>query len=230
MTDYQELMAKQGRMAGWRDMDAEFWPHYEAVRKETMLSVERLFHLYKVARYIAHADIPGDIVECGVWRGGAMALVARVLLAERAARYIHLYDTFAGHPKPGAEHNNSLFGGVGAQEWREGWAASPREVAERNMLDAGQSYDNFMLYVGQVEHADVATHTLALAHIDIDWYEAIVAILPRLWDCLSPGGVLIVDDYGHYDGQKKAVDEFFADKPVLLHRIDYSCRSIQKVR
>ena len=99
-------------------MDLDFAPIYNAVRFFTMTLVERMFDLYKSVEYIVRAGIPGDIVECGVWRGGSMMLVAKTLqLLGDTSRGLWLYDTFEGHPKP-SEDEVDLWGHRAADDWR----------------------------------------------------------------------------------------------------------------
>ena len=70
---------------------------------------------------------------------------------------------------------------------------------------------------------------IALLRLDTDWYESTHHELVHLYPQLERGGVLIVDDYGHFAGARKAVDEYFADDPILLSRIDYTGRMAVKV-
>jgi len=97
-------MAQQSLMAGLRDLDPKFEEIYLACKSFTMTSIERLYALYKAVEYVVKADVAGDFVECGVWRGGSMMLVAHTLnsLDDRRRR-IHLFDTYEKHPKPNAE-------------------------------------------------------------------------------------------------------------------------------
>jgi len=95
--------AKLSHRAKYADMDEAFWPIYDKVHEFTMTSVERLFDLYKSVEYVVKAGIPGDIIECGVWRGGSMMLVAHTLIGLRANnRVLQLFDTFRGYPIPRA--------------------------------------------------------------------------------------------------------------------------------
>ena len=236
--DYQALMDYQDKSANFRDMDEAFWPLYEQVKGFTMTSTQRLFDLYKTVEYIAKANIPGSIVECGVWQGGSMMLAALTLLKENQTdRGIYLFDTFEGHPQPLAEHNNDIFGGNGNREWFPGQAKADVSTVTKNMRSTGYPMDNIHLYIGLVEQwlpkidrfikPKDAPH--AIVRLDTDWYETVKIELEILWPRITLGGFLIIDDYGHYFGQRKAVDEYFANRPVKLTRIDYSCRVIQKI-
>jgi hypothetical protein len=84
-------------LSQYQDLDPEFLGIYKRCQPATMTSVERMYALYKAVEYVVDAGIPGDFVECGVWRGGSVMLMAATLLAKGVTdRKIHLYDTFEG--------------------------------------------------------------------------------------------------------------------------------------
>jgi hypothetical protein len=233
--DYQALMRAQHERAGNADMDAEFFPLYEAARQFSMTSIERLYDLYKSVEYVVRAEIPGGIVECGVWKGGSMMMAALTLLKLGATdRELVLYDTFEGHPpvEP-IQGNTDIFGGDGAKEWQPAWAKVSLEEVAENMRLTGYPIERIGLVKGMVEDTLPATaeslKCIAIARLDTDWYAPAKVELEALWPRLSKGGLLIIDDYGHYKGQRQAVDEYFAGKPVKLTRIDYSCRIAQRI-
>lgn len=212
------------------DMDAEFWALHQQVAPYTMTSPERLFALRDAALYIQREHIPGDFVECGVWRGGSTMMAALVLKAQ--PRRLWLYDTFEGMVEPG-EYDFDLVGVHAGEEWRAheqdgGWAVAALDDVKSHI--AQTAYDpSLVTYVqGKVEDT-IPNHLpeeVAILRLDTDWYESTRHELQHLWPLLAPGGVLIVDDYGHYQGARKAVDEFFAGlaSQPLLHRVDYTGR------
>ena len=83
------------------DLPEAFYALADRVRPFTMTSIERLYALHEAVRYVVSADIPGDIVECGVWRGGSSMMAAIALRELGARRLMWLYDTFDGMPPPG---------------------------------------------------------------------------------------------------------------------------------
>lgn len=219
--------------AKFADMDAAFWPIYDRVREYTMTSVECRYDLYKAVEYVVRAGIPGAIVECGVWRGGSMMLAAYTLLAMGdTTRGLMLYDTFEGLPYPDGDHDIDILGNYAADRWREGWIkVDEREVA-RNLESTGYPFGRVQLIKGMVENTlpmQPPAGPIAIARLDTDWEASTRVELEHLWPKLSVGGTLIIDDYGHWLGARKATDEFFADKPARMTRIDYTCRAIQKV-
>lgn len=238
-TDFQLIMAHQSLLASFDDLDPAFRPFMEFVKPYTMTSVERLYDLYKSVEYICKAKIPGDMLECGVWRGGSMMLVAKTLVAVGdTSRTLYLFDTYEGHPKPDVEEDVDLWGNRAVDDWvkhrktdeSSDWAYVSIDEVRANMESTGYPMDKVVLVKGMVESTATTPTSphFSMVRLDTDWYASAKISLETFWPRLSRGGVLIVDDYGHYRGQRKAVDEYFAKIPVKLNRVDYSCRSIVK--
>lgn len=237
--DYQVVMAQQEVMAGCRDMVPEFFPLLNFVKPFTMTSVPRLYDLYETIRYLVRAKIPGDIIECGVWRGGSMMLAAKTLLAlGETDRDLVLFDTYAGHPRPDPERDVDLWGNRAINDWviyshadgTSAWGEVSIEEVAVNLTSTGYPTDKIHLIKGMVEDTAPANprDSIALLRLDTDWYSSTKVALETFWPRVSRGGVLIADDYGHYQGQREAIDNFFVDRPILLHRIDYACRAAVK--
>ncbi len=200
----------------------------------TMTSIERLAALLNAMTYVTENKIPGDIVECGVWRGGSMMLIARSLLAHGdTSRNLYLYDTFEGMPAP-TNRDKSLEGLPADQllsrEPRNTgiWCYATIEDVRENLLSTGYPKDKIHLIKGKVEDTipGVIPDKIALLRLDTDWYESTKHELHFLFPLLDPAGILIIDDYGHWQGARAAVDEYFKEqkKTVYLHRVDYTAR------
>jgi len=216
--------------AFYSEFEEEFWPLYDGCKDYTLTSIERLYDLYKAVEYVSRASIPGIIIECGVWRGGSMMLAALALKKRGEFRNLFLFDTFQGMPFPGPQHTD-LYGDHGSKQWYDGWAKAVRSEVEANLLSTGYPEQFVHVIEGPVEKTLAScqlSEPVALARLDTDWYESTKAELEALWPRLVPGGVLIIDDYGHWRGARQATDEYFADKPTRLVRVDYSCRVVQK--
>jgi len=213
--------------------EREFLAAHERCRAFTMTSTERMFALWQAARHVAQARIEGDVVECGVWKGGSTMLAALALRsAGDAGRTLWLFDTFTGMSEP-SEADVDLAGRGAAEEWksaaqRGGWCAAPIEGVRSAVLSTGVAPERLRLVAGKVEETlpARAPERIALLRLDTDWYESTRHELVHLWPRLAPGGVLIVDDYGHWRGARRAVDEYFAElgQPQLLTRVDYTAR------
>ena len=212
----------------------------ETVWRYTVTSPERIYALIRGVEHIHVNNIPGDIVECGVWRGGSMMTVARTLLALGVEnRMLWLYDTFAGMTRPGPE-DVDLHGLAARDEFerrrisedRSTWAMASLSDVHENVASTGYPDSQVRMVEGPVERTIPASipARIALLRLDTDWYASTAHELQFLYPRLARGGVLIVDDYGHWRGSGKATDEYLAslDPRPFLHRIDYSARMIVK--
>lgn len=207
---------------------------FNAVRPLTMTSPERVYVLIQAVRYLTRSAIPGAIVECGVWKGGSMAAAARTLLQMKdVSRDLYLFDTFQGMTPPGDEDVD--FSGRHALQARadwvggnEVWCDAPLEQVKNVLYATGYPREKIHFVQGRVEDTlpGSAPESIALLRLDTDWYESTRHELIHLFPRLVRSGVLIIDDYGHWQGSRKACDEYFEQNgvPILLNRIDVGGR------
>jgi O-methyltransferase len=233
--DYQVIMAQDHINAGMTNLEGEFVKLYEQCRGYTMTSWERLYALYKALRYVVDRGVPGDVVECGVWRGGSMRLAAITLLSLGAAdRKLYLYDTFEGMTEPDPAVDVDLHGNRAIDDWAQikrrdvKWSYAPIEEVWQTVISTGYPPANVVCVKGPVEKTlpGVRPERICLLRLDTDWYASTKHEIEQLYPLLSPEGVLILDDYGHYRGSQRAIDEYFdrvGNRP-LMHRTDYACR------
>lgn len=213
----------------------------ERVLPFTMTGPARIQALVDAVRYCVRRDIPGAFAECGVWRGGsvmAMLLTLRELGIEN--REVHLYDTFEGMTAP-TEHDVSPLDPPASETWKQARSSGERPWADlfspdvfnledvrRAVLGTGYPAERIHFVQGPVEQTltEHVPEQLALLRLDTDWYESTKAEMDHLYPRLVEGGVLIVDDYGHWEGARRAVEEHFAahGNSLLLSRIDYTGR------
>jgi O-methyltransferase len=235
--DHQEDAARYHARTGVADMEPEFIQIYERCRRYSMTSVERMYALFSAVKYIEQAQIEGDIVECGVWRGGSMMVVARTLMSLGSTwRDLFLFDTYEGLPRPDEERDVDVWGNRAIDGWlplsvdeeRSHWAEAGIEEVRQNLLLTGYPAERLHFVKGLVERTipGSAPKRIALLRLDTDWYASTKHELEHLFDRLSLHGVLIIDDYGHFKGARDAVDEFLRGRqiPILLNRVDYSGR------
>jgi O-methyltransferase len=223
--------AENSEFKAFPDLSEEQRCLVEAVKPYTMTSIERIVCLINAVTYIADNRIEGDIAECGVWRGGSMMTVALTLLTlGDTSRKLYLYDTFEGMSEP-TEVDKSLDGVSAAAQMNQEngkWCYASIEDVERNIFSTGYPKENIFLVKGKVEDTIPKTlpEKLSLLRLDTDWYESTKHELNHLFPLLDPEGVLVIDDYGHWQGSRRAVDEYFAEqkRKVYLHRIDYTGR------
>jgi O-methyltransferase len=217
------------------DMEKEFLAIWKQSKQYTMTSVERGYALFKAVEHIVKHDIPGDFVECGVWRGGSACVAARSLLhfGDRT-RDLYLYDTYTGMVKP-TERDVSASNVPAQARWEaqqadthNEWCYAARADVEHNVRATGYPGDKLHFVEGKVEETipAVAPERIALLRLDTDWYESTRHELRELYPRLVPGGILIIDDYGAWKGAREATDEYFAenDQKVFLSRIDMTGR------
>ena len=192
--------------------------------------------LYRALKYIHTHDIAGDLVECGVWRGGSCMLMAYTLLAMGdTSRKLYLYDTFTGMAKPQEMDIHKRDGSEQISRWesfqREGyneWCYAPLQEVRSNMQATGYPQDAVIWVKGEVEQTLPATapEQIALLRLDTDWYQSTYHELKHLYGRLAQQGILIIDDYGAYDGSRLATDQYFQENDIklYLHRIDTAGR------
>lgn len=224
-----------------RDFDAEFRPIYEACRPFTMTGPLRMHALYDAVRHIESANIAGDIVECGVWRGGSAMVAAMTLLAlGRTDRTIWLFDTYEGMTLP-TDRDVDLDGRSALLRWNTEWSKTSKgngagsdwcmasiEEVRANLLSTGYPEDRLRFIKGKVEATIPADglDRVALLRLDTDWYESTYHEFVHLYPKLATGGILILDDYGSWQGAREATDRYFeeAGNKPFLGRIDEAAR------
>jgi O-methyltransferase len=209
----------------------------------TMTGVPRLQALVDGVRYLVARGIEGAFVECGVWRGGSvLAMIATLQALGAPPRDIWLYDTFEGMTEP-TEADVSELDPPPLETWRAAQARGERpwgelfgadvygeEQVRDTLLATGYPAQRLHFVRGPVEETLPAHRPggeLALLRLDTDWYESTRHELVHLYPALAHGGLLIIDDYGHFQGARAAVDEYFGGggaEPLLLTRVDYTAR------
>lgn len=223
------------------DVPLELVEIYKKVRPYTMTSPERIFTLCEALTYLQKNKIEGDVVECGVWKGGSMMAVALTLLSlDDVDRDLYLFDTFEGMSAP--TDDDVDIAGLSAKKLLEVsdkakdesvWCNAALDGVKEVIESTGYPRDKTHFIKGMVEQTipNFAPDKIALLRLDTDWYESTRHEMEHLFPRLSKGGVLIIDDYGHWQGAKKAVDEYFGKNciKILLNRIDYTGRIAVKV-
>ena len=188
----------------------------------TMVSQERLFTTLMACKHVCAAGLEGDFVECGVWRGGNAIVAADVFRRAGQARKSWLFDTFTGMTEP--TDADVRRNGEGARETffrkqrgdHNEWCYASIEDVQESVRRAGLTA-NVRFVKGDVmltlADPTALPTTISVLRLDTDWYESTKLELEVLYPRLVRGGILIIDDYGHWQGAKKAVDEYFVDVP-----------------
>lgn len=208
-----------------------------ALRSFTMTSPERIWSLMNAVRYLQDQNVPGDFVECGVWRGGSVMAMAKTLIQlGDPTRKLWLYDTFEGMTPPSSRDVEAVTGKTAEKllqstpvsDGDNVWCVADLADVQRNIALTNYPENLTTFVKGDVAQTlkDQFPQHIALLRLDTDWYESTKIELEVLYPRLSVGGVCILDDYGHWQGARAAVDEYFRDlghRPYM-HPIDFSGR------
>ena len=195
------------------------------VKPYTLTSNERIFALIESVRYVIKNNIPGDFVECGVWKGGSVMTMAKVLLEQEQERDIHLFDTFVGMTKPTDEDKNiigdkaeDIFEKMRINDNSSEWCNISLNDVKKNIFSSGYNNEKFHFIVGKVEETipSLAPEKISLLRLDTDWYESTKHELIHLFPRLSKGGIIIIDDYWSWSGSRKATEEYFSQNNITI--------------
>ena len=180
--------AKSLRLAG---LILQLIPRY------TKVSVKRLINLHRLAQKVNRLNLPGDIVECGVWNGGSAAIMG-MGVADRdgetpgKVRTLWLFDSFCGLPPP-----SNKDGKQARETYFQGWCHGETEKVKRIFRRFQLSLQHVNIIAGwfdeTLQTADL--QTIALLHIDADWYASVKIVLDNFYDKAVEGGFVVLDDY-----------------------------------
>jgi O-methyltransferase len=217
-------------------VDPVFIKLYSECQPFSFTSIEPLYSLYQSVQYIVSNNIPGDFVECGVWKGGSAMLIAKTLLQLGVTdRKIYLYDTYEGMSEPSAkdvdfkdESADKLLNSSDKFDEKSMWCYSSIDEVKNNLVSTNYPAQNLVFIKGKVEDTipQSIPSKISLLRLDTDWYESTYHEFVHLYPLLSLQGVLIIDDYGHWKGAREATDNYFKENNIriLLNRIDYTVR------
>lgn len=177
------------------------------------------------------AHVPGDIVEVGVWKGGSVMSLMLALLAHNVTdRMVHLYDTFSGMTPPSDVDVGP--GNISAAEYLTSGhphmlAKSGLDEVQRNVWSLTRPPHGYLRDKVLFHEGDITTtlpedmpRQIAMIRLDTDWYESTRWELEHFWPLVQPGGIMVIDDVGHWLGSQKATLEWAGAHPeVLLERI-----------
>lgn len=223
------------------DLDEDFKEIRKKCAQNSMTTIENMYYVYKATQYVIKNNIPGDFVECGVWKGGNLMLIAMTLMKlNNTERKIYLYDTYEGMSEP-TDKDVDFKNENADSTWKKNqkddhndWCYSSLDEVKQNLFSTGYPKDKLIFVKGKVEDTIPATvpETISLLRLDTDWFESTYHNLIHLYPLLSTKGFLIIDDYGHWQGAREAVDRYFEENQVkmFLSRLDYSARAGIKIQ
>ena len=227
------------KILGLRDAQPEFPIDFsrktialcKKVKPFTMTSYERIAVLEMGIKYLVKQNVPGDMVECGVARGGSILVMAMTLVNMQAVdRRLWLYDTFEGMPEP-TEYDLGRYGTNAIKKYHkhlEGnvskWINHPIEEVKSVIAKSEYPASNIRFIKGKVEDTlqKETPEQIAMLRLDTDFYESTKVEMDILYPKVSPGGLILLDDYYKWQGSKKAVDEFIETNKICIFwsRID----------
>jgi hypothetical protein len=211
----------------------------------TMASRERVVATINACKHAVQAGVEGDFVECGVWRGGNSIAAKLTFDNYNSDKKVWLFDTFGGMTPP-TEFDTTSYSDKSTQErFQAGqkddhneWCFASIEDVCANFNKAGVDPATVRMIPGDVTKTLADGRNLpdaiSVLRLDTDFYDSTKAELETLYPRLSVGGSLLIDDFGHWDGARRAVEEYFERLPAaarpLLHYTDYTGRMAVKIR
>jgi hypothetical protein len=205
--------------------EPEFAELLKSVRPYTMLSEARLHSLYQRAKTICERNIPGNFAECGVAAGGSSALLAAVISRySTTPRRLYSFDTFEGMPPATSEDTHE-----GQHAEQSGWGTGTCAAPEASLMEACRKLgvEDLVhpvkgLFSETLPETREQIGSIALLHVDGDWYASTRDVLGNLYDQVVQGGFIQIDDYGYWEGCRRAVEEFQRERGLTfqLHTID----------
>lgn len=187
------------------------------VRRHTMTNPVRCKHLWDICSQLLKENVPGSFVECGVWKGGSAGIMGLVSKRTAANRTLHLFDSFEGLPEPtiedgaiAAEYSGGRTSGalVSVNECRAGLSEAQGFLVQKLKLDTSMLKFHVGWFQDTVPEAAETLGPIAVLRLDGDWYESTKVCLEHLYPLVSPGGVIILDDFQFWQGCATAVNEF----------------------
>ncbi len=215
----------------------EFINLYEKIKPYTMISINAAYMNYRIINYLIDNNISGDIIECGVWKGGSALLIAETLaLRGETNRKIYLYDTFTGMTEPtikdycltheinAIELYNEMYTTYNFIDGTKGWCEASLESVKKVLKSSNYPFENFVFVKGKVEDTIPQTipDKISFLRLDTDWYNSTLHELTYLYPNVVLGGLTLSDDYFYWEGARNAIDEYRNTNNIkqLLVKVD----------
>ena len=223
-SDVSESQHWNSARAGQQATDAEIeGGHYWPARAHTMIGRRRLRNFRTAIETIIAERIPGDILEAGVWRGGASIYARGVLKAfGDNGRKVYVADSFDGLPKPDQRYPADQ----GDQHWEIDFLKVSLDAVKANFSAYDLLDDQVVFVEGFFEDTlpSVPIDSLAVLRLDGDMYSSTIQVLDCLYKKVSPGGFVIIDDYNALKNCREAVDDFRAAHGIFepMETVDWT--------
>jgi hypothetical protein len=203
-------------------LNLEKWWLFIMIRKNTMVTPKRLNNVYDLTEKIITENINGDLVECGVWKGGCVAIMAYVQKKHKSYKKIWMFDSFEGLPEPTEEDGenakiyakNKNKGNLRSIKKCVGPLEDVKAIFKKLDLNWSQAVVKRGWFQETLPNANKELKEISLLRLDGDWYESTKICLDQLYTKVSKGGYIIIDDYYHWEGARKAIDEFLQKQKI----------------
>jgi len=234
-----EIRRKNSWYEKYRDSVVEIDKNLEKILKKSEnyinASLPNRWGIIQSLQHVKRNKIKGDIVETGVFHGGGIIFLNDILKYLKLKKTIWGYDTFEGIPNINLKKDRIL----GSKKIKH---VKKRDNMDKNMYPTLDTVKNNLkknnvknqinLIKGDTKKTlKINKHLpkkISFLRLDTDFYESTLNELKTFYPKISKNGILMIDDYGHHVGCRKAVDEYFKNKKIWLHRIDYTARLIIK--
>lgn len=181
----------------------------------TMSPEKRIKSLHTILKKTFKENVEGAFVECGTWRGGNIIVAKKFYDSVKDFRQIYGYDTFTGMEPPNEQDGKKA---IEKYKTKKNWCLSQYDEVVENFCKFDIDPKEITLIQGKVEKTLLIEENLpekiAVLRLDTDFYSSTKIELEVLYPRLVTGGYLIVDDYGHWEGSRKAVNEYFTENFV----------------
>ncbi len=214
--------------------------NYVNERDLTMIGQQRMFSNILIAKWITQNELDGDFVECGVWRGGSTLLVKMIFEEYGNNSKVWLFDTFKGMTEP-TDDDINFVGQPARHKYLKSrksdyvnWVYASYQEVKENFIRSGVKIEDCEFVIGDVlktiKDYDDKIKKISFLRLDTDWYESTKIELDYFYPKIVKDGFLVIDDYGHWGGSRKATDEYLSEKKIhkFKNMIDFSCRMIRK--
>jgi hypothetical protein len=195
------------------------------VKPYTLLAKKCIQNILDSIDTIVKENIPGDFIEIGVFKGGAIMAMALKCKQLGVDRKIHAYDTFEGMT-PSTINDEDIFNRFAYEIIHLDYVQCSHSFEATKANIATTEYDNIEYHIGDIRETDLTKipDQIAMLRLDTDWYELTKFELLHFTGNVSNNGFIIIDDYGHWKGCKKAVDEYLVGKDITMSVVDYAVR------
>ena len=207
----------------------------------SMVSVDRLWAVMQATKYIVKNNLKGDLVECGVWKGGCSLAMAMVLKDLKVNKKIFLFDTFMGMTEP-TDYDKTCDDVSAKKKFEESQTSSQNKWCYASIEDVKEEFrklnleNNVVFIKGDVldtlNNEENIPNRISLLRLDTDWYESTKHEMRILFPRLQKNGILLIDDYGHWQGTRKAIEEYFSENSqynnYLIWKTDFTGRGLIK--